>query len=89
MGFSRQDYWSGLSFPSPGDLPKPGMELGYPALQADVLPTALQGKPQFCHYSLLWMLRALSWAPYFLRLFTIWVFSPVQWETGVAATVPP
>ena len=32
MGFSRQEYWSGLPFPSPGDLPDPGIELGYLAL---------------------------------------------------------
>ena len=32
MGFSRQEYWSGLPFPSPGDLPDPGIELGSPAL---------------------------------------------------------
>ena len=45
MGFSRQEYWSGLPFPSPGDLPKPGNELSSPALQADSLPTELQGEP--------------------------------------------
>ena len=44
MGFSRQ-YWSWLPFPSPGDLPYPGIESGSPALQADSLPTELQGKP--------------------------------------------
>ena len=32
MGFSRQEYWSGLPFPSPGDLPNPGIEPMYPAL---------------------------------------------------------
>ena len=32
MGFSRQEYWSGLSFPSPGDLPDPGIETGSPTL---------------------------------------------------------
>ena len=37
MGFSRQEYWSGLTFPSPGDLPDPGIEPGYPALEADAL----------------------------------------------------
>ena len=36
MEFSRQEYWSGLPFPSPGDLPNPGIEPGSPALQADV-----------------------------------------------------
>ena len=35
MGFSRQKHWSGLPFPSPGDLPNPGIEPGSPALQAD------------------------------------------------------
>ena len=37
MGFSRQEYWSGLPFPPPGDLPDPGIEPGSPALQADAL----------------------------------------------------
>ena len=37
MGFSRQEYWSGLSFPSPGDLPDPGIEPGSLALEADTL----------------------------------------------------
>ena len=41
MGFSMQEYWSGLPFPSPGDLPDPGIEPGSPALQADSLPTEL------------------------------------------------
>ena len=45
MGFSRQGYWSGLPFPSPGDLPDPGIKLVSPALQADSLPTELPGKP--------------------------------------------
>ena len=39
MGFSRQEYWSGLPFPSPGDLPNPGIEPGSPALQTDGLPS--------------------------------------------------
>ena len=37
MGFSRQEYWSGLPFLSPGDPPKPGIEPGSPALQTDAL----------------------------------------------------
>ena len=44
MGFSRQEYWSGLPFPSPGDLPNPGIEPRSPALQADDLTTELGGK---------------------------------------------
>ena len=39
MGFSRQEYWSGLPFPSPGDLPNPGIEPGSPLLQAGALPS--------------------------------------------------
>ena len=42
IGFSRQEYWSGLPFPSPGDLPDPGIEPGSSALQADSLLTELQ-----------------------------------------------
>ena len=46
MRFSRQGYWTGLPFPSPGDLPNPGIEPRSPALQADSLLTKLQGKRQ-------------------------------------------
>ena len=45
MGFSRQEYWSELPFLSPGDLPKPGIEPGSPALQTDALPSEPPGKP--------------------------------------------
>ena len=45
MGFPRQEYWSGLPFPSPGDLQDPGIEPGSPALQVDSLPSEPPGKP--------------------------------------------
>ena len=45
MGFSRQEYWSGLPFPSPGDIPDPGIKPVSPALQADSLPSEPPGKP--------------------------------------------
>ena len=45
MEFSRQEYWSGMPFPSPGALPDPGIEPGSPALQADALPSEPAGKP--------------------------------------------
>ena len=45
MGFSRQEYWTGLPFPSPGDLPDPGIEPGSPALEADALTSEPPGKP--------------------------------------------
>ena len=43
VGFSKQEYWSGLPFPSPGDLPNPGIEPWSPALQADTLPSEPPG----------------------------------------------
>ena len=44
MGFSRQEYWTGLSFPSPGDLPRPGIELAAPSLEGGFsLPLSYQG----------------------------------------------
>ena len=52
-GFSRQEYWSGLPCPPPGDLPKPGFELRSPALQADSLPPEPLGKR-----------RILKWVAY-------------------------
>ena len=48
MGFPRQEYWRGLPFPSPGDLPDPGFEPGSPALQMDSLLSEPPGKP--CAY---------------------------------------
>ncbi|CAI9161576.1 unnamed protein product [Rangifer tarandus platyrhynchus] len=46
MGYSRQEYWSGLPSPSPGYLPDPGIKPRSPALQADALPSELPGEPQ-------------------------------------------
>ena len=46
MGFSRQEYWSGLPFPYPGDLPNPEIKPGSPALQANCLPSEPPGKSQ-------------------------------------------
>ena len=46
MGFSRQECWSGLPFPSPEDLPNPGIEPGSPTLQADALSSEPPAKPQ-------------------------------------------
>ena len=45
MGFSRQEYWSGVPFPSPGDLPDPGIEPRSSALQAEALTSEPPGKP--------------------------------------------
>ena len=44
IGFSKQEYWNGVPFTFPGDLSKPGIEPGFPALQADSLLTGIPGK---------------------------------------------
>ena len=48
MGFPRQEYWSGLPFPSPGDLPDPEIESTSPALAGDSLPLSHQGSTFLC-----------------------------------------
>ena len=52
MGFSRQEYWSGLPFPFPRHLPTPGIKPGSPALQTDALPSEPPGKPGSCQTAL-------------------------------------
>ena len=54
LEFSRQEYWSGLPFPSPGGPLNPGMESGSPALQADYLPSEPPGKPQSWNFIAIW-----------------------------------
>ena len=49
MGFSRQEYWSELPFPSPGDLPDPWIKLSSPTLQADALTSEPPGKPIYVY----------------------------------------
>ena len=49
VGFSRQENWNGLPFPSLGDLPDPGIKLGSPALQADSLPSEPPREPIILH----------------------------------------
>ena len=56
IGFSRQEFWSGLPFSSPGYLPDPGIEPGSPALQADSLPTELLEKPNYKLWSTIFTL---------------------------------
>ena len=70
MGFSRQGYWSGLPFSSPGDLPDPGIELRAPAslaLQADSLPSEPPGKP--ITPKLTWKTWTWSTCPYHSKAF--------------------
>ena len=56
MGFSRQEYWSGWPFPPPGDLPNPGIEPRFPALEADTLPSEPPGKYKYLRCLLLLLL---------------------------------
>ena len=59
MEFSRPEYWSGKPFPSPGDLPNPGIEPSSPALQAEALPAEPQGKPKNTGVSSLSLLQQI------------------------------
>ena len=59
MGFHRQGYWSGLPFPSPGDLPNTGIEPRSPTLQTDSLPAEVQGKPKNSGVSSLSLLQRI------------------------------
>ena len=54
IGFSRQEYWSGLPLPSPGDLPNPGIEPGSPTLEADALTSEPPGNSKLRYKSLLY-----------------------------------
>ena len=60
MGFPRQGYWSGLPFPSPGDLPDPGIKPGSPTLQADPLPSEPPGSPKLLTNDIFFHFCALS-----------------------------
>ena len=67
MGFSRQEYWSGLPFPSPGDLPDPRIKPGSLALEADALTSEPPGKPTPLNpprelFEVLELLYILIWA---------------------------
>ena len=59
MGFSKQEYWSGLPFPSPGDLPNPGIKPRSSTLQADSLPAEPQGKSKNTGVSSLSLLQGI------------------------------
>ena len=52
MEFSRQEYWSGYPFPSPRDLPNPGIKPSSPALQVDSLPSELRWKPKYASWAI-------------------------------------
>jgi len=68
LEFSRQEYWSGLLFLSPGDLPDPGIEHGSPALQADSLLSEPPRKPRMCLNVLVIVYMCGTNAPVYLSL---------------------
>jgi len=61
MEFSRQEYWSGVPFPSPGNLPDPGIEPRSPALHADSLPSEPPGKPHCFLFVCLFLFFGFFW----------------------------
>ena len=65
MGFSRQEYWSGLPFPSAGDLPQSGIKPRSPALQKDSLPSEPLGKALYIHSFLSLFVSVLMLGPFF------------------------
>ena len=67
MGFSRQEYWSGLLFPSPGDLPNPGIVPGSSTLQAGALPSEPPGNQLYVYIYAL-RLRPPSYPPHLTPL---------------------
>ena len=68
MGFSRQEYWSGLPFSSPEDLPDPGIEPGSPKLQTDALPSEPPGKPNKNDKSLINFIKDKRMGVKYIRL---------------------
>ena len=89
MEFSRQEYWSGLPFPSPGDLPDPGIEPGSPRLQADTLPSEPPQKPTssraslkslcctvICNFNKVWIWIASTTRPVCTSFSISWVSKP-------------
>ena len=55
VGFSRQEYWSGFPFPSPGDLPNPGIKPRSNAFQADALSSEAPGKPRVYIFTIIYI----------------------------------
>ena len=76
MGLSKQEYWSGLPFPSPGDLPNPGIKPGSPALQTDALPS----EPLHLLF---------TWGQTMLKVMKIMVTSFKNSQASTATLIPP
>ena len=67
LRFPRQEYWSGLPFPSPGDLPDPGIKPRSPAWQVDSLPLCHSGSPKLCFYLGLFFFLTLQYCISFAK----------------------
>ena len=88
MKVSRQEYWLGLPFPSPGDLPHPGIQPGSPALQPDSLLSDPPGKPEWTHSGQKFRRTGLFWyrfwtnvfVPYYLNT-AVFPKADLGWET--------
>ena len=73
MGFSRQEYWSGLPFPSPGDLPNPGIKPRSPALQADAYPLSHQGSPVYIYIGMFFFF--FFFIPIYRYKLPVWLYA--------------
>ena len=86
MGFSRQEYWSGVPLPSPGHLPDPGIEPRSPALQADALTSepCLHSDSQFVLKSLLNVLQHC----FYILVFQPWGIGDLSSQPGIKPSPP-
>ena len=91
MGFSRQEYWSGLPFPSPGDLPNPGIKPRSPTLQVDSWLAEPRGKPPFTYKKLIMSMRNFFEKHIFLSHTSFPGGSEVKasaWNAGDPGSIP-
>ena len=92
MGFSKQEYWSGLLFPSPGDLSNPGIQPGSPALQVDCLLSEPPGKPWYNHtvdyYSAIERNEALIYVTTWISLENIMLSERSQAKKATYCMIP-
>ena len=78
MGFSRQEYWSGLPFPSPGDLPNPGIKPRSLALQADSLTSSHQGSQRCFNRLQIETVHKNGWKLFWILEYHLVNFNPLQ-----------
>ena len=76
MGFPRQEYWSGLSFPSPGNLPRPGIQSMFPALAGRFFTIESSGKPRHLHCNI------IIWNYHIQYFYSKSAFQPMSFHLG-------